>query len=180
MAVASRKRPAEPTEEERRAAQDAYERFLEDAMGEPVKYFKHDTNAHDDDALYRFVHEYGMAYYGWYWLLVEQLNKRRDHCYKVRRVGATAPDGVVYATEDDPVGWRRLSMDMSCMCDMDVEHCKKFVAALDAYGLISHEQLAEMGQVVINRIRFDANTYAESVAKKKLGAWKTNRKALFE
>lgn len=178
--MASRRKTAEPTEEERRAAQDAYEHFLDDAKSEPVKYFKHDTNAHDDDALYRFVHEYGMAYYGWYWLLVEQLNKRKDHCYKVRIVRAKDANGVAYATEDDPVGWRRLSMDMSCLCDMGVEQCKEFIAALDAYGLISHEHLAELGQVVIRRIRFDAETYAESVAKKKLGAWKTNRKALFE
>ena len=150
------------TAEECRAHYDA---CLEEALREPVKYIKHDTSSHDDEALYRLVQAWPdhMAAYGWWWLLKELLTARRDHSYDV----------------SDDIGWRRLAHDMSCMCDMDADTCRLFVAELDHMGLINHDQLAEMDKVVINSVRVDAMSYAEGVAAKKLGAWKTNRKKLF-
>lgn len=139
---------------------DAYARFLEDAQREPIKFIKHDNRAHDDDALYLLVNEHGMAYYGWYWLLVELLAGRKHHYYNV----------------SSEVGWRRLSRDMSCMCDMSVEECKAFIADLYDADLIMREQYDELHRVAIMRLMKDALAYAEDVAGKKLGAWKTNRK----
>ena len=143
-------------------ALDAYDRFLEEAQREPIKYIKHDNGAHDDDALYELVNRHGMAYYGWYWLLVELLAGRKNHYYNV----------------GSEVGWRRLVRDMSCMCDMSVDECKAFVADLYGADLISREQYDELHRVAIMRLLRDARSYAEDVAGKKLGAWKTNRKKM--
>lgn len=135
------------------------DQFLDEARREPVKYFKHDVNAHDDEALYRFAYENGMAYYGLYWLLVELLTARRGHSYDV----------------SDAAGWRRMAVDMSALCDMSVDECKKFVGALDKAHLISHEHLAECQKVAIKRINADSEAYAESVVAHRMGSWKTNK-----
>ena len=156
--------PPKSTEspEERKQALEAYYRFLEEAQGEPIKYLRHDNRSHDDEALYRLVNKHGMAWYGWYWLLAELLAARKNHSYDI----------------SDDAGWRRLARDMSCMCDMSIDECKQFISELYAYDLIHREQYDEMHQVVITRIRRDATAYAEDVAGKRLGAWKTNRKRL--
>ena len=138
---------------------EVYQRFLEEARGEPVRFIKHDANAHDDDGLYRMVEQKGMEHYGMYWLLVEPLTGRRGHTYDV----------------SDYVGWRRFAHDMGCMTPITVEECKAFVNDLLVFELISKEHY-EIGKVAILRILRDAETYAEGVADKKIGAWKTNRK----
>lgn len=158
MAVARR----EESEAEKLAAQDAYEEFLERAMSDPVKFIKHDSRAHDDEALYRLCNRRGMETYGWYWLLVELLTGRRHHYYDI----------------SDEAGWRRLARDMSCICDMSVDECKGFIADLYGAGLICREQYDELRRVSITRVLVDARAYAEKVASKQLGAWKTNRKKL--
>lgn len=147
---------------EKQAAQDAYEEFLERAMSDPVKFVKHDARAHDDEALYRLTNQHGMAYYGLYWLLVELLTGRKHHYYDV----------------SDDAGWRRLAKDMSCLCDMSIEQCQEFIADLYAADLISRPQIDELQRVSITRVLVDARSYAETVASKQLGAWKTNRKKL--
>ena len=140
----------------------AYERFLDEAQSEPVRYIKHDSHAHDDEALYRLANAYGMAYYGLYWLLVELLTARKHHYYDV----------------GDSAGWRRLTSDMGCLCDMSKEECMTFVKRLYDAGLINREWFDELHRVAISRINRDAVVYAETVATKKLGAWKTNRRKL--
>ncbi len=151
---------AEPEFDE--AARAAYYEFLDDALREPIKFLKHDARAHDDEALYRLVNEHGMEWYGWYWLLAELLTARKDHAYDV----------------SDAMGWRRLRLDMSCMCDITDEQCREFVARLLDAGLIDRQHYDELGQVVIRRVKQDGVAYAETVAAKKLGAWKTNRRRL--
>lgn len=155
-------RQEEASEEERLAAEDAYNEFLERAASDPIKFIKHDTRSHDDESLYRLVDERGMSAYGWYWLLVELLTGRRHHYYDV----------------SDDAGWRRLARDMSCMVDVSVDECKSFVADLYSHDLINREQYDELHRVTITRILRDARTYAETVAGKQLGAWKTNRRRL--
>lgn len=148
---------------EKLAAQDAFDRFLEEAESDPIRFIKHDTRAHDDEALYRLANRQGMALYGWYWLLVELLTGRKHHYYDV----------------SDNAGWRRLARDMSCICDMSVDECRSFIADLYGADLINRAQYDELHRVTITRILTDARTYAESVASKKIGAWKTNRKKMF-
>lgn len=148
---------------EKLAMQEAYDRFIEEAETDPIRFIKHDTRAHDDEALYRLANRQRMALYGWYWLLVELLTGRKHHFYDV----------------SDDAGWRRLSRDMSCICDMSVDECKSFIADLYGAGLINRDQYDELHRVTITRSLVDARTYAESVASKKIGAWKTNRKKVF-
>ena len=144
-------------------ARDAYTRFLEDAENEPIKFIKHDNRAHDDDALSQLTSMRGMEYYGWYWLLAELLAGRKRHYYDV----------------STDYGWKRLAHDMSCMCEMSVKECKQFITDLRDSGLINRDQYDELHRVTINRISRDALSYAEEVASKKLGAWKTNRRQLY-
>lgn len=152
----------EQDEAEKLAAQEAYNEFLERAMTDPIKFIKHDARAHDDEALYRLANRQGMALYGWYWLLAELLTGRKHHYYDV----------------SDDAGWRRLARDMSCICDMSVEECQKFIADLYNADLINREQYDELHRVTITRILVDAKTYAEAVAIKQLAAWKMNRKKM--
>ena len=152
----------EQDEVEKLAAQEAYNEFLERAMTDPIKFIKHDARAHDDEALYRLANRQGMALYGWYWLLAELLTGRKHHYYDV----------------SDDAGWRRLARDMSCICDMSVEECQKFIADLYNADLINREQYDELHRVTITRILVDAKTYAEAVAIKQLAAWKMNRKKM--
>ena len=154
--------PAPPDEHERELAEAAYQDFYEDAIAEPIKYIKHDSRAHDDDALYCLVSDGGMAYLGWYWVLVELLAGRKGHYYDV----------------SEPWCWKKLANDMSCMCPMSVEECQRFIVKLYELDLIISEQYEELHRVAIARMLRDAQEYARDVAGKKVGAWKTNRKKL--
>ena len=149
--------------EEDELARGAYQDFLEDALNDPVKYIKHDSNAHEGPASFRMVAEFGMESYGQYWLLVELLTSRRGHYYDVT----------------DDYGWLALSRDMGRLMPMSTDDCKEFVGMLYELDLINREQYDELGRVTISRVLRDALAYAEGVASKKLGAWKTNRKKMF-
>lgn len=135
-------------------------RFIEEARQLCPRYVRHDTNAHEDDALSALVEESGMAFYGWYWLLVELLTARRGHVYDI----------------SDQRGWKRLAHDMSCMYPITVAKCKTFVAMLYEHELISREYHDDLGKLAINRILRDTETYAQGVAKRKLSAHNTNAK----
>lgn len=150
------------TPEERKMELEAYDRLLEEALAEPIKFLKHDNMSHADEKLSRLVAKHGMAWFGRYWLLAELLAGRADHSYDV----------------SDAYGWRRLAHDMSCLCEMSVDECKAFIMELDAFGLVCHDNLTELNKVVITRVRVDAYAYAETVATKRFGAWKTNRKRM--
>lgn len=163
MAASQQREPL--PESERQAMEIAFLTFKEEAMREPLKYIKHNVKSHDDDALYRLVVAHGMEYYGWYWLLVELLGNRTESCHS-------------YDVSDE-IGWNRLAHDMSCMCPMSVDKCKEFVEELSTFGLISNDHFREQKLVTITRLRRHAEEVAESIAQKKLGAWKTNRKRMF-
>lgn len=139
---------------------DIEERLLNEARGMCPRYVRHDVTAHEDDALSMMVEESGMAFYGWYWLLVELLTARKGHYYDI----------------SDDRGWRRLSHDMSCMCTISVPRCKTFVATLYDLDLISREHHDELKRLAITRVLRDTETYAQGVAKRKLSAYNTNAK----
>lgn len=151
------------TEEEKQQAEIAYQQFYEEALRDPTRYLRHDTDAHDDEALYRLASRHGMAYYGYFWLLAECLAARKGNSYDV----------------SDDAGWRRLAWDLSIIEPMSVDDCKLFVAELAALDLISQEHLSELHLVTSRRIRKDKEEYARTIAQKRLGAWKTNQKRLY-
>jgi len=133
--------------------------FLEEARRMCPRYVRHDVTAHEDDSLCAMVEDKGMGHYGLYWLLVELLTSRKGHIYDL----------------SDQRGWKRLAYDLSCMTDVSVPKCKAFVKDLYDYGLISTEHFDE-GMLAIKRVLRDSESYAQYVAKKKYGAWKTNQK----
>lgn len=132
------------------------ELFMDEAMRSSVPHVFHDSSAHRDASLRRLVRDGGMASYGRYWLLVEMLTSSPAHRYDV----------------SDEFGWEMLAQDMSRMEPMDVDECKAFVGQLYHYDLISREHYDELSQLLITRVIRDIQNYADSVARKKLGAWK--------
>ena len=132
--------------------------FLEEARRMCPRYVRHDVSAHEDDALCAMVEDKGMAYYGLYWLLVELLTSRKGHIYDI----------------SDQRGWKRLAYDLGCMSPMTIPECKAFVKDLCEYGLISKEHHDE-NMLAIKRVLRDTEAYAQGIAKRKFGAWKTNK-----
>lgn len=132
------------------------ELFMDEAMRSSVPHVFHDSSAHRDASLRRLVREGGMAAYGRYWLLIELLTSSPAHRYDV----------------SDEFGWEMLAQDMSRLEPMTVDECKAFVGQLYHYDLISRDHYDELSQLLITRVIRDIQNYADSVARKKLGAWK--------
>ena len=150
----------EPTPEELAERQERYDAYLADAILKPLPYFKHDADAHDDPKLQDLRDTLGLKGYGRYWLLVEVLAEREGHVYEV---------------EDRATGrdrWRRFAAEIEC--DGGEAEAKTFVAALEELALIDSELLRERGKVGIRRLSDNAYEMAEAIAKRRLGAWKTN------
>lgn len=132
------------------------ELFMDEAMRSSVPHVFHDSSAHRDASLRRLVRDGGMAAYGRYWLLIELLTSSPAHRYDV----------------SDEFGWEMLAQDMSRLEPMTVDECKAFVGQLYHYDLISRDHYDELSQLLITRVIRDIQNYADSVARKKLGAWK--------
>lgn len=137
------------------------ELFMDEAMRSSVPHVFHDSSAHRDASLRRLVRDGGMAAYGRYWLLVELLTSSPAHRYDV----------------SDEFGWEMLAQDMSRLEPMNVDECKAFVGQLYHYDLISRDHYDELSQLLITRVIRDIQNYADSVARKKLGAWKRHNAA---
>lgn len=138
-----------------------YEELYQQALGEPMKYIRHDTNAHEDTALLSLCLENGHAAYGLYWLLVESITAREQHFYDL-------------STDVGLFSFRR---DLSALGEVDENQCIEFADALAGKGLIDKAVWEESRRVVIDRVLRDAETYAKGIASRKIGAAKTNRKA---
>lgn len=137
-----------------------YEGYYQEALAEPMKFIRHDVNAHDDPALLELCLENGHGFYGLYWLLVEGITAREGHYYDL----ATA------------TGEFALRRDLSALGEVDAGQCIAFVEALAGKGLIDAESWRANRRVMIERVLRDADTYAKGVASKKMGAAKANRR----
>ena len=136
---------------------EAYQRYYEEALGEPLDWVRHDSNARTDDALEALRDELGFDGYGRWWLLVELLSARKGHGYDIGRAH----------------GWEHLARDM----EWEVEPTKTFVAWLLDHGLLSRESFEAFDMVRSERIMRNAHEYAEGVAAKRLGGWAKARRA---
>lgn len=151
----------EPTPEELEERRERYDAYLAEAVVKPLGWFKHDADAHDDPKLQDLRDMLGMAGYGRYWLLVEVLAGREAH---------------QYAVEDRATGrdrWARLAMELEF--DGGITQAKAFVGMLDELGLVDRELLEERGTIAIRRLADNAYEMAEATAKRRLGAWRTNK-----
>lgn len=135
----------------------AYQRYYEDALGEPMDWVRHDSNARTDEALEALRDELGFEGYGRWWLLVELLSARKGHGYDIGR----------------PHGWEHLAHDM----EWEVEPTKGFVRWLLDHSLLSRESFEAFDYVRSERIMRNAEEYAESVAAKRLGGWAKARRS---
>ena len=145
----------EMTERER----EVYQSYYDDALGEPLAYFRHDTDAHRDTAIRRLVMEHGKGAGYDYWVLAECLASAEGHAYRV----------------SDESGWQMLALDMSaCGCAMSVDECREFVGTLAGYGLVCADLLFDCGKVTIERTSREADRWATAKASKQLAAWRTN------
>lgn len=130
--------------------------FRDRARAEPLDWFKHDSNARNDDGLRRLVVGRGMEAYGRYWWLIELLAARKEH----------------YITVDSELDWRILARDMSSPVeDIGVDECRGFIRALAQLGLIDRECFEESHRIINNRICRNAHELAESTAQSMFKGW---------
>lgn len=63
-------------------------------------YFSHDSNAHNDPKILSMICDYGMAGYGQFWVLIENLREQDE-----------------FKLKHDKSTWKALSMQMQCTVD---------------------------------------------------------------
>lgn len=136
---------------------DVFDRLLDKARKEPIKYVKHDVDAHYDDALLDLCMANGIAAYGMYWLLVENLTARETHFYSLQ----------------NEAGKFAFHRDMSAFGEVPIGDCMAFVEQLAERGLIDTELWEEKKTIIINRVCVDAENVAMELAKKMFGAYQT-------
>jgi hypothetical protein len=154
--MAARKRREEPTDDERKVAEAKRLEYYNEEICRPLKYVKHDTNAHDDPKLQDLRDDHGFDALGRWWLLVELLAGRVNHCYDIRR----------------PNGWRRLAHDLEFgRTEEGVRQCKEFIATLLDLHLLDQASYADFHHVRSARIDRNADEYARDVAQRRYAIW---------
>jgi hypothetical protein len=86
-------------------------------MAKEAYYFSHDSNAHNDTKILSMICDYGMAGYGMYWVLIENLREQSN-----------------YSLKHDKQTWKALAMQMQSTCDAVkkyIEDCIYEYALLD-------------------------------------------------
>lgn len=136
-----------------------YDDLYIEALQEPMKYLRHDTDAHKDPQIGELVIIGGMKYYGLYWLLAESLATHTPHFYN-------------RAKRSDE---RALKRDLSYLEDISAEELEQFLQTLAELGLINTEMWSEQ-KVCSDRVIRECEKYAKSVAGKRKGAAKVNHK----
>lgn len=128
------------------------ESFKQEALGDSIAWFPHDTNSLQDDRLWSYFEEVGHDGLSKYWLLAEALHRKRgNHSF---RIGDMRLAQAMYTSQED---------------------CDGIVEAMHRHGLLD-AHLYEDGIVTIARVQRNIEEYAEGKARRKLGATKTNRK----
>ena len=145
-----------PTERER---EEAYQEFFAEEVGKPLKYVRHDVDAHRDGKLEVLRDLHGFEALGRWWLLVELLAGRRDHRYDMLL----------------PRSWERLARDLEYDGADAVERCREFVGWLYDLSLIHRESFDESGYVRSERIERNACELADEVAKRRMAVWVRDR-----
>lgn len=145
-----------PTERER---EEAYQAFFAEEVGKPLKYVRHDVDAHRDGKLEDLRDLHGFEAMGRWWLLVELMAGRKDHRYDMRRAKA----------------WERLARDLEYDGEDAVERCREFVGWLYDLSLIHRESFDESGYVRSERIERNACELADEVAKRRMAVWVRDR-----
>lgn len=135
------------------------DRLLDEELSKPLEYFKHDTNAHEDEKILDLVDEGGLAWYGLYWLLVEHLVGRKSHCYDLNK----------------PNDCHRLIANMNALAPVDGGEVEKFIRRCADIGLIDGVAYKEYNRIAIGRIFDNAQIAAHSRASRRLGGIKSRR-----
>lgn len=131
---------------------ELFESFKQEALGDSIGWFPHDTNSLQDDRLWEFFEEMGHAGLSKYYQLVEALHRKKgNHSFKA---GDMRLSQAMYTTQED---------------------AEEVIDAMHRHGLLD-ERLYSEGIVTIARVQRQIEEYAEGKAKRKLGALKTNRK----
>lgn len=133
------------------AERDMFERFHAEETAKPMKYLQWETCFMDNDAIRVLRDAHGWEYVGYYVALCCILAKRKDHVYPIRT------DAELYY----------LSHDMW----VDVDTMRAILKVLVEVELIDAEML-ERGKVFSRRVAKEATKQGDSIAPKRLGAWK--------
>lgn len=142
----------QPTEQEKA---EKLQEIMQEEMGKPLRYVKHDVDAHRDPKLEDLRDLHGFDALGRWWLLVELLASRQWHRYET----------------DRPNGWARLAHDLEFFGDDAEERCREFIGWLLELRLLHQESFEEGGFVRSERIERNAYEMVEKSAQGNLGIW---------
>lgn len=135
------------------------EKLIDEEVGKPLQYVKHDTNAHEDEKILALVDEGGLAWYGLYWLMVESIAGRKGHVYDI----------------DNANEHHRLHANLNKLTPVDGGEIDRFIEFCASVGLIDQLAFKEYGKVAIPRIIDNGRAAAYSKAARRLGGIKAKR-----
>ena len=126
-----------------------YSDFYQDALAEPMKWFRMDTDFMRDQKVRRLAVLGGWVAIGRYVALIALLAEADGHCYDL----------------SDDHGWRFLAADMSCGGEpMGDGELREFVQTLYDLELIDREMWDESRKVAMGRLMREVENMAKDVA----------------
>lgn len=126
-----------------------YSEFYQDALAEPMKWFRMDTDFMRDAKVRRLAVLGGWQAIGRYVALIACLADSDGHAYDLA----------------DDHGWRFLAADMSCGGEaMPLDELRGFVSTLYDLKLIDREMWDESSKVAMPRLMREVEIMAKDVA----------------
>ncbi len=149
--MAKRTKLPEKSTEQLELEQNIKTGFFNEAMDEPLPWFKLDSSILEDGELQELRDDYGKDICWDFIALVSLLAKRRRHVIDV----------------STSMKWKRLSASLE---HENEEQTRAFIKLLSDYDLVDKSAL-ECGLVVNNRIMRTAKDYAKTTANARFRAW---------
>lgn len=125
-----------------------YQDYYSEALTEPMRWFRMDSDFMRDFKIRRLVSEGGYKYAGMYVALIACLAEADGHMYDM-----------------DSGGWDFLRADMSTGgCEVSEDELKRFVNILASLGLADKELWSESRKLTSKRLLREAEENAKNVA----------------
>ncbi len=149
--MSKKERPAEKSPEQIQLEQNIKTGFFNEAMDEPLPWFKLDSSILEDGDLQELRDDYGKDICWDFIALASLLAKRKRHVIDV----------------SSEMKWKRLSSSLE---HETIDQTKAFIKLLSEYRLVDCGAL-ERGLVINNRIIRTAEDYAKNAANARFKTW---------
>ncbi len=149
--MAKRDKAGEKSPEQMQLEQNIKTGYFNEALDEPLPWFKLDSSILEDGELQELRDDYGKEICWDFIALVSLLAKRKRHVIDV----------------STSMKWKRLSASLE---HDSVEQTQSFIKLLAEYSLVDRGAL-ERGHIINNRIIRTAEDYAKTTANARFRAW---------